>query len=137
MKHKRTALRKYCLFIVVSGGRQADDIVAWVLKKTGPPAKELKSVEEAKEFIDASNVAVVGFFKDQTSDNAKAFLAAAAAIDDQPFAITSDDAIFKEYEASCGNIILFKKVRVRYQNLYQHIKLTWSCDRNGNVPIRL
>lgn len=46
-----------------SGGRQADDIVNWLLKKTGPPAKDLTSVDEAKTFIDGNNVAVVGFFK--------------------------------------------------------------------------
>jgi protein disulfide-isomerase A1 len=46
-----------------SGGRSAPDIVSWLKKKTGPPAKELKTVEEAKEFIEASNVAVIGFFK--------------------------------------------------------------------------
>ncbi|CAH1367000.1 protein disulfide-isomerase [Tenebrio molitor] len=92
-----------------NGGRQADDIVSWLSKKTGPPAKELKTVEEAKEFIDASNVAVIGFFKDQTSDKAKAFLAVAANNDDQPFGVTSDDSVFKEHEAECGSIVLFKK----------------------------
>ncbi|XP_019874108.1 protein disulfide-isomerase [Aethina tumida] len=95
--------------IEYNGGRQADDIVAWVEKKTGPAAKDLKTVDEAKEFIEANNVAVIGFFKDQTSDKAKAFLSTAAIIDDQPFAITSEDAIFTEYGAECGSIILFKK----------------------------
>lgn len=92
-----------------NGGRQADDIVSWLLKKTGPPAKELKTVEEAKEFIESGNVVVVGFFKDQTSDAAKTFLSVASAIDDIPFAITSDDAIFDSNDAKCGTIILFKK----------------------------
>lgn len=45
------------------GGRQADDIVNWVIKKTGPAAKVLTTVEEAKSFIEAQNVAIVGFFK--------------------------------------------------------------------------
>lgn len=34
---------------------------------------------------------------------------AAASIDDQPFAITSNDDVYTEYEAKCGAIILFKK----------------------------
>ncbi|KAK7873010.1 hypothetical protein R5R35_000310 [Gryllus longicercus] len=92
-----------------TGGRSADEIVNWLLKKTGPPAKELSSVEDAKKFIEDANVAVIGFFKDTASDGAKAFLSAASAIDDQPFGITSDDAVFSEYGASCGQIILFKK----------------------------
>lgn len=94
-----------------SGGRQADDIVTWLLKKTGPPAKDLSSVEVAKEFIEANNVAVVGFFKDQSTELAKAFLEIAASVDDIPFGISSDDSVFGEYETKCGSIILFKKVR--------------------------
>lgn len=79
------------------------------MKKTGPPAKDLKTVAETKEFIDSANVVVIGFFKDQTTDAAKAFVTVASGIDDIPFAITSDDGVFNEYETQCGNIVLFKK----------------------------
>ncbi|XP_077291192.1 protein disulfide isomerase [Arctopsyche grandis] len=92
-----------------NGGRQADDIVAWLSKKTGPPAKELTSVKEAKELIDSAPVVVVGFFKDRESDNAKNFLAVAAELNDQIFGITSSEDIYKEYEAQCGSVTLFKK----------------------------
>lgn len=108
------------------GGRQADDIVNWLLKKTGPPAKELKTVDEAKEFIDLTPVSIVGFFKDQSSDKAKAFLAAAALIDDQPFAITSEEALYKEYEAECGDIILFKKFdegKAKFEGEYNDVDI--------------
>lgn len=92
-----------------NGGRTADEIVSWLTKKTGPPALELKSVDEAKAFIEANNVVIVGFFKDQTSDAAKKFLTVASFTDDQQFGITSDEDVFSEYEAQCGNVILFKK----------------------------
>merc|ERR1711863_25102 len=58
------------------GGRTADTIVSWVEKKTGPPAKTLASLEEAKAFTDGKSVAVIGYFKDETTDAAKAFLGA-------------------------------------------------------------
>lgn len=90
------------------GGRQAEDIVNWLLKKTGPPAKALATVEEAKAFIAEKPVSIIGFFKDQESDAAKQFLAAASATDDHPFAITSEDALFTEYALSADNVILFK-----------------------------
>jgi protein disulfide-isomerase A1 len=48
---------------IIAGGRTADEIVSWLLKKTGPVAKDLTSVDDARGFIDASNVAVIGFFK--------------------------------------------------------------------------
>lgn len=98
--------------IEYGGGRDAEQIAAWVLKKTGPPAKELKTVEEAAQFIEGNNVVIIGFFKDQTSDNAKTFLATASANDDHLFGITSDEAVFKQYEAECGNVILYKKVSI-------------------------
>lgn len=49
--------------IEYGGGRSADEIVSWVLKKTGPAAKDLQSVDDAKAFVDGHNVAIVGFFK--------------------------------------------------------------------------
>lgn len=91
------------------GGRQAEEIVSWLLKKSGPPAKAIASVDEAKALIDEKPVVIIGFFKDQESTGAKQFLAAAAANDDHPFGITSDAAVFKEYEVEGEEgIILFK-----------------------------
>merc|ERR1712045_594366 len=53
------------------GGRTADTIVAWLEKKTGPPAVTLATEDEAKKFIEDNKVAVIGFFKDQDSAEAK------------------------------------------------------------------
>merc|ERR1712215_435261 len=90
------------------GGRTADTIVSWVEKKTGPPAKTLASLEEAKAFADGKSVAVIGFFKDETTDAAKAFLAAAGMMDDFEFGITGDDAVFKEYGVEGETVLLLK-----------------------------
>jgi protein disulfide-isomerase A1 len=95
--------------IEYNGGRQADDIVAWLTKKTGPPAKEIETVDAAKDFIKSAPVTVLGFFKDRESAEAKAFLTTANAVDDYPFAITSSDDVYSEYEAKCGAVILFKE----------------------------
>ncbi|KAJ4427926.1 hypothetical protein ANN_23936 [Periplaneta americana] len=92
-----------------SGGRTADEIVSWLLKKTGPVAKDLTSVDDAKAFIDASNVVILGFFKDTSSEAAKNFLGAANAIDDYPFGITSTDDVFSEYNVDGEKVLLFKK----------------------------
>lgn len=92
-----------------SGGRTADDIVSWLSKKTGPAAKEIESVEAAEEFIKENNVAVIGFFGDRESAEAKAFLSTAQAIDDYPFAITKNEEVYKKYEGKCGTVILFKQ----------------------------
>lgn len=92
-----------------TGGRQADDIVNWLTKKTGPPAKDLPTVDEAKTFIEGHNVVVIGFFKDAESDAAKVFLEVGNTVDDHVFGITNSDEVFKEYEVEDGKIVLFKK----------------------------
>ena len=43
----------------------ANEIVAWVEKKVGPPAEILEDAAAVADFIDASEVVVVGFFEDQ------------------------------------------------------------------------
>jgi len=90
-------------------GRQAADIVNWLKKKTGPPAADVKSVEDAKKMADKDDVVVIGFFKDQESEGAAAFKKAASGIDDIPFGITSEDALFTEYKMEKDGIVLLKK----------------------------
>ena len=46
-----------------SAGRTAADIVAWLKKKTGPPALNVETVEEAKALIEANEVVLFGFIK--------------------------------------------------------------------------
>lgn len=96
-------------WIEYSGGRQADDIVNWVLKKTGPSAKDLKTVDEAKALIEEHNVVVIGFFKDQECDEAKVFLKVADGVHDSVFGISSSEELFKEHGVEDKKVVLFKK----------------------------
>lgn len=101
-----------------NGGRTADTIVTWLEKKTGPPAKTLASVEEAKAFIADSEIAVVGFFKDVESKAAKEFLNVAGGMDDYPFGLVSDSAVFAEYAVEGeAAVSLFKKFDEGRNNL--------------------
>ncbi|XP_014215724.1 protein disulfide-isomerase [Copidosoma floridanum] len=96
-------------FIDYSGGRQAQEIINWLNKKTGPPAKEITSVDEAKKMIEEHQVVVIGFFKDAASENAKVFLNVAGAVDDNVFCISSSEEVFNEYNVKDGEVVLFKK----------------------------
>ncbi|XP_053713672.1 protein disulfide-isomerase [Synchiropus splendidus] len=92
-----------------SAGRQADDIVNWLKKRTGPAVAPLADVAAAESLISDNEVVVIGFFKDAASAGAKVFEKAADAIDDIPFAMTSDEAVFTNYEVSQDSVVLFKK----------------------------
>uniref|UniRef100_A0A672QXK0 Protein disulfide-isomerase n=1 Tax=Sinocyclocheilus grahami TaxID=75366 RepID=A0A672QXK0_SINGR len=92
-----------------SAGRQADDIVNWLKKRTGPAATTLNDVTQAESLIADNEVAVIGFFKDVESADAKAFIKTAEAVDDIPFGITSDDAVISKFEVAKDGVVLFKK----------------------------
>uniref|UniRef100_A0A5S6R305 Protein disulfide-isomerase n=1 Tax=Trichuris muris TaxID=70415 RepID=A0A5S6R305_TRIMR len=104
-----------------TGGRDADSIVQWLKRKTGPVAKELTSAADAKEFA-ATGVAVVGFFKNRESDKAKKYLEVAGVVDNLMFGITSDNGVYKELKADGDGIILFKPFddgRATYDGQYE------------------
>jgi len=90
-----------------TGGRDAASIIAWLKKKAGPAAKELKSAEEIKEFQESAEVVVIGHFK--SAETAKEFLDVAAAVDDVPFGIIYDKDAAKTLDLKIDNLTLFKK----------------------------
>lgn len=92
-----------------NGGRQADEIVNWVLKKSGPAAATVKTVEEAEALVQEHKVVVFGFFDDAESEHAKTFLSVAGTVDEHPFVIVHEKDVHAKYEASHGSIILFKQ----------------------------
>lgn len=51
------------MFCCLAAGRQADDIVNWLKKRTGPAVATLSEVTEAESLIADNEVAVIGFFK--------------------------------------------------------------------------
>lgn len=101
----------YCNFyLCIPGGRTADDIVRWLLKRTGPPATDLTEVEQAKTFSEGGEVVVIGFFEDKESEEAKAFITAADSYDEVPFGITSVKEVAEALEAQMNTVVVFKKV---------------------------
>uniref|UniRef100_A0A8C3SFY2 Protein disulfide-isomerase n=2 Tax=Chelydra serpentina TaxID=8475 RepID=A0A8C3SFY2_CHESE len=92
-----------------TAGREADDIINWLKKRTGPAATTLADAAAAEALVDSSEVAVIGLFKDVESEAAKQFLLAAESIDDIPFGISSSSDVFSKYQLSKDGVVLFKK----------------------------
>jgi protein disulfide-isomerase A1 len=104
-----------------TGGRSAEDILKWIEKKTGPAAVTLTTAEEAKTFKSSANVVVVGLFSDLESSDAKAYLEAAGDIDEHPFAITSEKAVFEELAVEKDGVVLFKSFDEGRNNLEEAV----------------
>ncbi|XP_072882455.1 protein disulfide-isomerase [Hemitrygon akajei] len=92
-----------------AAGRQHEDIVNWLKKRTGPAADTITEADAADKLVDSSEVVVIGFFKDLEGNDAKTFLQAAEAIDEVPLGITSSADIFAKYDMKEDGVILFKK----------------------------
>ena len=91
------------------GGRTAKEIVAWLLKRTGPPAETLATAEAAKEFADKDDVVVIGFFEDEKSDNAQAYINAADTQDTIFFGIVTSKEVADAMDAKMDSVVVFKK----------------------------
>lgn len=92
-----------------SGGRTADEIVAWLKKKSGPAAVTLATVADLKKLQDNNEVAIVGLFKSLDSAEAVAFQNVAKVIDSVAFGISSEQVVFDELKAKPDTVILLKK----------------------------
>jgi protein disulfide-isomerase A1 len=82
--------------------------VSWLEKKTGPAALTLATVEEAAAFTAGKDVSVIGFFADETTDAAKAFLAVAGNMDEIQFAITGNAEVAAEHKVEGEAVLLLK-----------------------------
>jgi len=114
------------------GGRQANDIVNWVSKKSGPAAVTLENVESAKTFSEKEDVVVVGFFKDSESENSKLFLDVAANFDDIPMGIVFDEAVKKEFQMEEG-ITMFRKFdegRLNFEDKFNNEEISNFINAN-------
>lgn len=107
--------------IEYNGGRTSDQLIRWLQKKTGPAATTLATVDEAKKFIDATPVAVVGFFSDLESAEAKAYLDAAMELDEFSFGLVSDKDVTSGLEVTKDSVVLFKNFDEKRNDLQENI----------------
>ena len=92
-----------------TGRRKSDDIIKWLLKRTGPPATSLNSVEDLSLFKLSESVVVVGLFKDLESDAAKEFLSVAKAVDTVAFGVSTNSTVLDHLEVRTDDSIVLLK----------------------------
>lgn len=111
--HHHYQITNLIINLIYPGGRKADDIIAWLEKSTGPSVTELATAAEVKAFTDKTDVSVVGYFPNNETDEAKAYIGAADAgmdLDGINFALCINAETTKEMEAEVNTVVMYKKV---------------------------
>ena len=90
-----------------TAGRKEQDVINWMRKKSGPPTKVLKTVEEVENFQKENEVCVVYFGKD--TEELKVYEGVAIKVEDFPFGVVEDEAVAKKFNAKQRSVVLFKK----------------------------
>jgi protein disulfide-isomerase A1 len=90
-----------------TAGRTEKDVINWMRKKSGPPARKLSTSSEVEDLQKSNDVCIVYFGKNE--DDLKAFNNVAEKNDDLPFAIVEDAEVAKKFNAKQRSVVLFKK----------------------------
>lgn len=91
-----------------NGGRTASEIVSWVKKQSGPPAKTLATSDDVLALQESGDAVVIGYFADVDSASAKAFLALASADDILEYGISSADGVKNHLSLSGDSVVVLK-----------------------------
>jgi len=94
--------------IEYTGGRDANGILSWLDRKTGPPCVEISEQKDLDKLIEDDGVVIGGFFDDVTSTNAKLFEKMAAEDESRKYAFITGKPVWKENKAKDTTIIVFK-----------------------------
>ena len=90
-----------------NAGRKEQDVINWMRKKSGPPAKTLKTAEEVEQFQKENEVCAIYFGKDE--EELKIFTKVALKIEEYPFGLVEDEEVAKKFNAKPKSVVLFKK----------------------------
>jgi len=94
------------------GGRDADAIVAWVKKRTGPPAETVETAKALDEMItkadEDKSAVVLGCFAKLEGEPHAAYEEAAREVDGPTYAQTTDAKLCKAHGGSLGDIIVIR-----------------------------
>ena len=87
------------------GGRNSEDIVGWIKKKTGPAVIDLTTYEEIASKANITQVLVV-LFGPKSGENFEIFEKIAKSFDDVTFAVS--EAGKEQYSVKEGDVVMFK-----------------------------
>lgn len=91
-----------------NAGRTSDEIVAWLKKQSGPPAKTIETAAQLLAAQESNDVIVVGYFASVDSDAAKAYLAVASGDEINSYYISSSEDVKNALAISEDSLVILK-----------------------------
>jgi protein disulfide-isomerase A1 len=91
-----------------NAGRTADDIVAWLKKQSGPPAKTIETAAQLLAAQESNDVIVVGYFASVDSEAAKGFLTVAGGDEVNSYFISSSEDVKNALAVSEDSVVILK-----------------------------
>lgn len=91
------------------GGRVEQDIIQWVKKKSGPPAKTISDADELKALLNTASPVVIASFASYKGAAYDEFLAVARSLDKVEFAQTIDAAVAKKAGLTGHGIVMHRE----------------------------
>jgi len=88
-----------------NGGRTSPDIVSWLKKKTGDPCTVAATKEQVDTEVATSHFALVGAFKDRTSEAGALFTSLASDTDGVVFFVTDNDEVMAAFGLEDGQVV--------------------------------
>ena len=89
-----------------TAGRNEQDVINWVRRKSVSPTQSLASVEEVEQFQKDNEVCVVYFGKD--AEDLKVFSTVALKNDEFLFGVVESEEVAKKFNAKQRSVVLFK-----------------------------
>jgi len=91
------------------GGRTEKDIVAWIKRKSGPPAETLNDEDDLAKFQGSDEAVVIGVFSGVDSNEAKEFVKyAGVSTIEVPYAVTTSAAVKAKLGVTKDTIVVLK-----------------------------
>ena len=89
-----------------TGGRKESEVLNWVRKKSGPPTRTLKTIEDLEKFKKENPVCIIYF--GTNADENKIFTNIALKNEDYPFGVVEDSDVAAKGDEKMGKVVLYK-----------------------------
>uniref|UniRef100_A0A6J0SCE2 protein disulfide-isomerase n=1 Tax=Pogona vitticeps TaxID=103695 RepID=A0A6J0SCE2_9SAUR len=105
------------------GVRKASAFVTWVKRRLGPSTILVNSTDQAHGFINAEDLAVIGFFKRLQGGAVEVFYESSRDVPELPFGVTASEEVFTDFSVREDMVIIFQKGKPVHNEAFEEGKV--------------